>query len=538
MKYIIIFLFIIASNVLYAQPFVQWQRCYGGTQNDAPGGLIETSDGGYIMAGQTQSIDGDVKFNHGNKDLWVVKFNAKDSIEWQRTYGGSQEDDAGGILPTSDGGYIIATTTYSIDGDLKGLKTDSTQADIWVLKIDSNGNIKWQKTFGGSKDEYALSLVPGSEGKYLISALTNSTDGDVHGFHGGAGFDTWLFEVSEGGVLGWQKTLGGTKDDEEYALIQTRDAGYAVAGYTMSVDGDITGRVRDTTGEVWVVKLNSVGDIQWQKTYGGSKFEEAYAIIQTLDHGYAIAGITNSNDGDVSALHQSSSASFSDCWVIKLDSTGTIEWQKTYGGSQGDQATSIIQTPDSGYVVAGSTSSDDGDVKGFHGQSDCWVFAINPTGQMITQKTFGGSWTDANIGAGIMQTKDNGFLVATVASSYDGDVIGHHGDSTKSDIWLIKLSPLKNGVKNISKIFGDGVTIFPNPSLGKGTVSYALTNSSQTKIEIFNPLGEKLRTIINTKEEAGSHDHSFDISNLPSGSYFLRTEIEGKMVVRTIELLH
>ncbi len=536
MKYTLLFLFLFVPSLVYAQPFIQWQRCYGGTQNEAPGGLIETRDGGYIMAGQTQSVDGDLQSNHGNKDLWIVKFNAQNSIEWQKTYGGSGEDDAGGILQTFDGGYIIATTTFSTDGDLKGLRTDPTQADIWVLRIDSIGVIQWQKTFGGSKSDYAASLLPGSEGKYVISALTNSSDGDVKGFHGGSGFDTWIFEISESGVLGWQKTLGGTNDDEAFSLSPTRDGGFITTGYTFSTDGDVTGRVRDSSGEAWVVKLNAAGEIQWQKTYGGSQFEQGWDVIQTFDHGYVLAGMTSSNDGDVSGIHQP--VYYSDCWIVKLDSAGIIQWQKCYGGSSGDAAFSILQTTGEEYVVAASTASDDGDVKGYHGNSDCWVFVLSPVGNLLTQKTFGGSWSDANIGAGIMQTRDKGFLVATVASSNDGDVFGHHGDSTTSDIWLIKLSPLKNDIKNISKISDDVVTIFPNPSSGKGAISYSLTNPSQTKIEIYNPLGEKLRSLINNKEEAGKHEHSFDISALPSGSYFLRIFLDGASVVKAIELVH
>ena len=195
MKYTLLFILLFAPCLVSAQPTIQWQKCYGGSGNDEPGGLIETLDGGYIMAGQTHSIDGDVTFNHGNYDLWIVKFKADGSIQWQKTYGGSQDDGGGGILPTFDGGYIIAATTNSIDGDLKGLRTDITQGDIWVFKIDSLGVIQWQKTFGGSKEETAISIIPGGEGNYVVLGITGSHDGDVKGYHGGSGFDSWVFLV-------------------------------------------------------------------------------------------------------------------------------------------------------------------------------------------------------------------------------------------------------------------------------------------------------------------------------------------------------
>ena len=150
MKYILFFALFFAAGILSAQPAIQWQKCYGGTKNDVPGGMIQTRDSGYIMAGQTQSDDGDVTLNHGKNDLWVVKINSKGAIEWQKTYGGSNDDEGGVIMQTFDGGYLIAASTNSNDGDLQGIHASDTEFDVWVLKIDSVGKILWQKTYGGS----------------------------------------------------------------------------------------------------------------------------------------------------------------------------------------------------------------------------------------------------------------------------------------------------------------------------------------------------------------------------------------------------
>ena len=533
------FLFLLlAPGLLFAQPLIEWQKCFGGTKNDLPGGLVQTRDGGYIMAGQTKSDDGDVISNHGNYDLWIVKTSAKGAIEWQKSYGGSGDDGGGVILQTFDGGYIIAASTNSNDGDLKGIShTDGKQSDIWVYKIDSLGAIIWQKTFGGSKNDFLTSMDHAGEGEFIISAITESADGDVQGFHGGSGFDTWIFEISESGTIGWQKIFGGTNDDEAYSLIQTRDGGFAFAGLTYSHDGDLSGRqtIDTTSADIWFVKLSSTGGIQWQKTYGGSKFDEGFSLTQTFDHGFAIAGLTFSEDGDVSGIH--TPAYFSDCWIVKVDNAGAIQWQKALGGSQGDAAYSILQTSDSGYVVSASTASNDGDVTGFHGISDCWIFKLGKSGDLRWQKTLGGSWTDANIGSGIMQTADQGFLVATVTSSHDGDVSGLHGDSTQSDIWLVKLSQDPSAVKDISNIHNGSISLYPNPGIGFGKILYDLDKPAQVRIEIFNPLGENLRTLINTKEETGNHEHAFDISRLPSGTYFFRIQIDGKSMVRAFDLL-
>ena len=175
--------------------------------------------------------------------------------------------------------------------------------------------------------------------------------------------------------------------------------------------------------------------------------------------------------------------------------------------------------------------------QGQEGGSDCWVFKLSKTGKLVWQKTLGGSGSDANIGSGIMQTSDQGFLVATVTSSNDGDVSGHHGDSVNSDIWLVKLSQDPSGVESIADLRNGNIALYPNPSAGIGKISHILDKPSQVKIGIFNTLGENLLTLINTKEEAGLHEHEFDISNLPSGSYFFRIEMDGKSVLKSVELI-
>jgi hypothetical protein len=535
MKYTFFFLFLLIPSILFAQPSIKWQKCLGGTGNDEPGGLLQTRDGGYIMAGETHSSDGDVTSRKGNYDLWVVKINSLGVIQWQRTYGGSRDDYGGAIIESVDGGYIIAASTNSSDGDLSGIfHGDSTQSDIWVLKIDSLGNIKWQKTFGGSKDDFPTSIVRAGEGQYIISAETLSKDGDVKGFHGGSGADVWVFSMSETGVLGWQKTFGGSNHD--YGAIFEIQNGYALVGTTYSHDGDVTGRRRDTTAEVWLVKLNTAGDIIWQKTYGGSDYDAGNSGVQTLDHGYIITGETVSKDGDVSGIHPSP-FNFSDCWVLKLDSVGKVEWQKCLGGSNGDAGYSIFQTSDSGYIVSASTASGDGDVKGFHGNSDCWIFKLSKKGDLIWQKTLGGSASNGASGSGIMPTADSGFLVETMTWSNDGDVHGLHGDSNNADIWLVKLSQDLSEVKNVREVKTGSIYTYPNPSTGKTTVYYDLDKPSEVKIEIFNLLGVQLRPVLFNKEEAGIHEHEIDISSLPSGSYFFRIERDGVSVLKAVELI-
>ena len=242
--------------------------------------------------------------------------------------------------------------------------------------------------------------------------------------------------------------------------------------------------------------------------------------------------MTFSNDGDVAGLHGSY---FSDCWILKIDNTGLIEWQKTLGGTFGDAAYSIVQTSDSGYVVSASTSSNDGDITNFHGTSDCWVFKLNKSGKLLWQKALGGTNSDANIGSGIMPLSDSVFLVVTITSSIDGDVSGRKGDSSADgDIWFVKLSPEQTGVGSKNK--KTDISFYPNPSLGKGKINYDLDRHSLVRIEVLDILGRHLRTLCDKMEEAGIHKHDFDISDLPSGRYFLRIDLDGKSVINALEL--
>jgi len=537
MKYTFFFFVLFAPFTLLAQPSITWQKCLGGKGNDEPGGLLQTRDGGYIMAGETHSSDGDVTSNHGNYDLWVIKMNSLGQIQWQKTYGGSGDDYGGAIIESVDGGFIIAASTNSKDGDLTGVfLRDSTQYDIWVLKIDSLGAIKWQKTFGGSNDDFPTSMLHGGEGEYIISAVTTSNDGDVTGFHGGVGGDVWLFSISDKGDLNWEKSFGG-KDHDFGALIDAQN-GYTIIGTTYSTDGDVTGRKRDSSAEAWVMRLNPAGNIVWQKTYGGSSYDAANDGLRTLDRGYAFVGMTTTNNnGDVSGIHPS--AYFGDYWVVKLDSIGLVQWQKCLGGSSGDIGYSIFQTPDSGYVVSGSTTSSDDEVTGHHapeGNSDCWIVKLSKKGDLIWQRTLGGSASDAASSSGVLPTADSGFLVLTQTWSNDGDAHGLHGDSNNADIWLVKLSQDLSDVKTSDRKSGN-ISLYPNPSAGKTSITYDLEEPSVVRIELFDPLGRKLRSFMEQKEESGSHEHFFDLSGLPSGSYFFRIETDGKSVLKAVELI-
>ncbi|MCX6234615.1 MAG: hypothetical protein NT175_07805 [Bacteroidetes bacterium] len=406
-------------------PFsILWQKCFGGSSWDVASSIQQTTDGGYITTGFTESNDGDVTGKHGGSDYWVVKINQFGEIQWQKCYGGSSNEGANSIQQTTDGGYVIVGATGSNDGDVTG---NHGGGDYWVVKIDQFGEIQWQKCFGGSSNDYAWSIQQTTDDGYVIAGLTYSNNGDVTGNHGGG--DYWVVKLDQSGEIQWQKCFGGSSWDEVRSIQQTTDGGYVVAGYTYSNDGDVTGTHGDA--DYWVVKLSQSGEIQWQKCLGGSSWDEAHSIQQTTDDGYVVGGSTYSNDGDVTGKSEGPSA---DYWVVKLSQSGEIQWQKCLGGSSNDWAFSIQQTIDSAYVVVGYTYSNDGDVTGNHGDADYWVVKLSQSGEIQWQKCFGGSNYDYSFS--IQQTIDSGYVVGGTTSSNDGDVTGNHG---LDDYWVVTL---------------------------------------------------------------------------------------------------
>jgi len=419
---LITILVILAGVILAGSP----AKCLGGSYPEEAHSIQQTIDGGYIVAGYTRSNDGDVSGSHGRRDSWIVKLNEKGELEWQKCLGGSDDDWAYSIQQTKDGGYIIASWTKSNDGNVSG---NHGGWDYWIVKLNEKGELEWQKCLGGSDDDMAYSIQQTSDGGYIVAGRTESNDGDVSGNHGG--WDYWIVKLNEKGELEWQKCLGGSDDDMALSIQQTSDRGYIVAGETKSNDGDVSGfHGGYGGGDSWIVKLNEKGELQWQKCLGGSIGEIAHSIQQTSDEGYIVAGETWSHDGDVSGCHSAGDY----WWIVKLNNKGELEWQKCLGGLHFDVAQSIQQTSDEGYIVAGYTQSNDGDISGNHGSWDYWIVKLNYNGELEWQKCLGGS--DEDKAHCIQQTSDGGYIVAGFTESNDGDVSGNHG---YADYWIVKL---------------------------------------------------------------------------------------------------
>jgi hypothetical protein len=300
---------------LDANANLQWTTTIGGKKEDVGTSLIQTSDGGYAIAGHTES------FGAGEKDVYVVKLDASGNLQWTKTIGGKDWDAGLSLIQTSDGGYAIAGATKSFGAG---------ETDVYVVKLDAKGNLQWTKTIGGPGNEEGFSLIQTSDGGYAIAGVTESF---------GAGWaDVYVVKLDAKGNLQWTKTIGGPGNEEGFSLIQTSDGGYAIAGTTTSFGAG--------WHDVYVVKLDANGNLQWTKTIGGPASEEGRSLIQTSDGGYAIAGTTTSFG-----------AGWHDVYVVKLDANGNLQWTKTIGGPESEEGNSLIQTSDGGYAIAGTTTS-------------------------------------------------------------------------------------------------------------------------------------------------------------------------------------
>lgn len=424
-KNITLLIALFVLGIMHAQaPALQWQKTLGGTDYDHGTCIKPTPDGGYIISGTSQSNDGNVEGHYGGYDIWIVKLSATGGTQWRRSFGGTYNDEGLVIEVTSDGGYVVGGLSYSSDGDVT---LNQGYSDLWVVKLNSQGIIQWQQSLGGSGLDQMNSIKPCPDGGYIAVGASTSSDGEVTGNHGS--WDVWVVKLNANGTMQWQKSFGGTGDDGAWDVQNTPDGGYVVAAHNSLNNGDVTGN--HGILDYWVIKLDAAGVIQWQKSFGGSNVDVPRSIQVVSDGGYVLSGYSSSSDGDITGNHGNY-----DYWVIKLDSAGVLQWQKSLGGSNADQAWDIQITQEGGFVVAGGIFSNDGDVTGYHGNGDFWIIKLDVTGNIQWQKCFGGEGQDR--AESIQITPDGGYIVAGSSASLTGEVIGNHGNY---DYWIVKLAP-------------------------------------------------------------------------------------------------
>lgn len=426
----------------FAQAPVQWTKCYGSVHSEWGNAVQQTTDGGYVIAGVATLNGGDVSGSHCSisscANFWVIKTDSSGQIQWQKCLGGSWDDWASSVKQTQDGGYIVAGSAISPDGDAMCIHCANGNPDFLIIKLDANGNIQWHNCYGGSNSEQPNAVVLAQDSGYLITGFSTSNSGDVSGNHGLSDF--WLLKLDYAGNLLWQKTYGGSGDDIGNTVIQTSDGGYILAGSSTSSDGDVA--QNHGAKDFWIVKTNNAGQIMWEKNFGGTGNDMAYSLSETNDGGFIAAGTSDSQDGDITGNHGST-----DYWLVKISSTGLLQWEKSLGGSNTDEAYGIFQTPDGNYIAGGTSYSKDGDLhwitvdaipSNYWVYGNAWIVKLDTSGNIIWESCYGGTYND--ILNCIAPTSDGGLcMTGFTQTNNNGDVSGFHGSR---DVWFVKLSPV------------------------------------------------------------------------------------------------
>ena len=381
---------VVATNITNQNAEIEKIFTLGGTKNESGQSVVNTPDGGYAVLGYTQSMDLDV-FNKTNNsyDYWLIKFDEFGNQEWQKVYGGSDDDRGREIIVTNDGGYAIIGSSKSQDGDVS---SNSGFNDFWVLKISNSGNLIWEKSFGYSGSDNGFSIIQTHDNGYLISGVIDVTSSDGQGnnrlsLNRHAGGDYWVIKINSAGILQWSRYFGGTFTDTSYALSETQTGNFIIVGSSDSDDIDINNN--KGTYDFWVLKISSSGDLIWEKSFGGSEIDEARDITITENGDFLIVGDSRSVDTDV--LYNNGAA---DIWIIKINSDGELIWERTYGGTSFDGVQSIQKTMNNDYIVAGNSRSSDVNLENNNGQNDAWFFKIDSQGVLKWQNSVGGSDID------------------------------------------------------------------------------------------------------------------------------------------------
>ncbi|MEP2936325.1 MAG: hypothetical protein ABJM06_12040 [Gilvibacter sp.] len=356
-------------------------------------------------------------------------------LDWAQTYGGSGQDVASASVQTPDGGYAVVGFTQSTDGDITD-KT-ATDSDFWVFKMAPDGSLLWSKTFGGSADDRGADIINTQDGGLAVTGFSRSDDGDASANEGFQ--DYWIVKLDASGNLQWEQSFGFAGSDQASALIQTTDGGYFVTGFLditasggQGNDGFASAPSSKSTykhgvGEFWGLRLDATGNLIWRRYFGGTNNDRSYDVIQTSDGGFLMSGSSESDDFDISDPNGSY-----DFWAVRINDAGDLLWEKSFGGSQIDISYGMTQLANGNFVLVGDSRSTDGDVSNPIGNADFWAVAMDDSGNMLWEKSFGGTLFDS--ARAIKVFDDTSLVIAGSTRSDNNQVSNNYG---QNDGWII-----------------------------------------------------------------------------------------------------
>lgn len=483
---------------IYAQdPNILWQRTIGGSEDEHVTIAIETTDGGFIIGGYSNSnISGEKTENsRGGKDYWVLKFDSSGNIEWQKTIGGDQDDTLNDLKQTQDGGYILAGSSVS---GISGEKTEPSRGnmDYWVLKLSATGNIEWQKTFGGDAVDIALDIVQIPDGSYILAGNSQSGISGDRTINNSGNQDIWTLKLDSNGNIEWQKAFSFVDIFYCQGIDYTDDGGYIIGS-------------SDSQTIYSALKVSSTGNFQWQKFYSGlGPTTFMTNIKKTSDSGYILTGFSDTNAGG--AKSEDSMGNF-DYWILKIDQNGEKEWDNTIGGLYGEGCYNTLESTEGGYFVTGfSSSNTTGDkTEDSNGLADYWIIKLNDLGIVEWQNTMGGE-NDESFPKSC-QLIDGSYIVA---GKSDSNISGDKTENSRGgqDFWIVKHAQTLGLEENP---FATAITLYPNP------VENILQINTQDKtidqVNIYTITGSKVLQL-----DIDTISPTVDVSSLAAGVYYVQ----------------
>jgi hypothetical protein len=524
--YITFFLLVFGLNARSQEMF---QRTFGGINDEWAYSVQQADDGGFIICGFTSSFGASgictnfIGDTVPCSDIYLIRTNKSGDTLWTKAYGGASDDYGWGVEQTNDGGYILVGSTYSF-GVGGGVN------DVYLIKTNDVGDTLWTKSYGGVSLDGGYSVKQTSDGGYIITGFTYS--------YGQGSSDVYLIRANAQGDTLWTKTYGGTSGDFGWCVQETSDEGYIISGYTFNFGAGLT--------DIYLIKTDDIGDTLWTKTYGGNNYDRGNSVQQTLDGGYIITGFT-----------WSFGAGSKTSYLLKVDSTGQVIWTKAYGGTTlGEYGQSVMQTSDGGYIFSGSTYSFGA------GASDIYLVKTNASGDTLWTKVYGGVNDDEAYS--VIQTSDGGYIISGYTASFGAGMkdvyliktdsqgnsgcneyvtntnvtslaIGENQTTTKISSGSISSSTqtITSGtltsINTLCFVIGiteddsrwDPIHVYPNPFRSHTTIEIENTNKETLIITLYNQLGQALRKV--TSYEGGTI--TIERGGLPSGMYFLHLQI-------------
>ncbi|MDD2986992.1 T9SS type A sorting domain-containing protein [Flavobacterium sp.] len=526
-----IFFLTLWCNVFSEKVFSQdilWEKSFGGKQADFLFDVIPTPDYGFILAGSSVSNKSGNKDQNsrGDMDYWVWKMNEKGEFEWQKSMGGNAQDKLRVVVLTNEGGFLLAGSSESEKG-LDKKDKNKGGSDFWIIKLDAKGGELWQKTIGGSGQDELTCAMRTRDGGFIIGGTSDSEESADKTTPNYGGTDYWVLKLDKNGKIEWQQSFGGNYSDELRSITQTKDGGFLLGGSSNSLDNGTKSQKNRGQSDFWVIRIDEDGKELWQKVIGGNKDDQLYVVTTTNDGNYLLGGNSNS---ETSEDKLSKNESGTDFWVIKLNDEQTILWQETYNIGKMDVLTSLLENDDQTILLGGYTqgeriirksapASKVGKSKSKaeepenmkKGTSDYVAIKLNPKGEEIWRKEVGSKGED--ILKKVIETRDGGYLMAGTSKGAISD--DRNSSKGGNDFWVVKLKDKDKKVKDKVK-----VEAIPNPAIDftNVIVGFEFTKGTATLVDLAGHILQqfpiKERTV------------PIDMQGLPMGIYVVNIKTD------------